>query len=200
VVTVRAQAHTLEAVTAGMILLASVVFALQVTAVTPLSASTSSQHIENQQQSSAVGVLDTARETGALKAAVVHWDDTNGTLHGVSAGAYTTDAEVNETRLGRMLLDTFQSRGVAFNVYVTYTGDTGTVARERFIYRGEPSDNAATATTSLALYDDDPLYDANGTATDTTVNGSSTYGNFVPSGSDTGLYNVVRVEVVVWRM
>jgi hypothetical protein len=200
VVTVRAQAHTLEAVTAGMILLASVVFALQVTAVTPLSASTSSQHIENQQQSSAVGVLDTARETGALKAAVVHWDDTNGTLHGVSAGAYTTDAEINETRLGRMLLDTFQSRGVAFNVYVTYTGDTGTVDRTRFIYRGEPSDNAATATTSLALYDDDPLYDANGTATNTTVAGSSSYANFVPPGSDTGLYNVVVVEVVVWRM
>ncbi|MFC7173351.1 hypothetical protein ACFQL0_08225 [Haloplanus litoreus] len=98
--TVRAQAHTLEAITAGMIVLASVVFALQVTAVTPLSASTASQHIENQQEASAAGVLDAARESGALHAAVRHWDETNGSLHGAGGGAYTTDAEVNRTRLG----------------------------------------------------------------------------------------------------
>ncbi|RCU46278.1 hypothetical protein DU504_02540 [Haloplanus salinus] len=199
-VTVRAQAHTLEAVAAGIVVLASVVFALQVTAVTPLSASTASQHIENQQGASAAGVLDAARENGALDAAVAYWDETNGTLHGTSGGGYTTDAEVERTALGRMLLDTFEARGVAFNVYFTYTVDTGSFSRQRFIYRGEPSDNAATATTTVMLYDDDPLYDANETPTDTTVNGSTTYDALIPPDSSTGLYNVVRVEVVVWRM
>ncbi|AZH24985.1 DUF7288 family protein [Haloplanus aerogenes] len=196
----RAQAHTLEAIAAGIVVLASVVFALQVTAVTPLSASTASQHIENQQQSSAAGVLDAARENGSLDTAVRYWDETNGTLHGSSGGGYTTDAEVERTTLGRMLLDTFEARGVAFNVYFAYTTDTGTLVRERFIYRGEPSDNAATATTAVALYDDDPLYDADGMPTDTTVNGSSSYDTQIPPDSSTGLYNVVRVEVVVWRM
>ncbi|GAB6862344.1 hypothetical protein JCM17092_24330 [Haloplanus litoreus] len=198
--TVRAQAHTLEAITAGMIVLASVVFALQVTAVTPLSASTASQHIENQQEASAAGVLDAARESGALHAAVRHWDETNGSLHGAGGGAYTTDAEVNRTRLGGLLLGAFQSRGIAFNVYVAYPSDTGTINRQRFIYRGEPSDNAATAATTVALYDDDPLLDDDGVPTNTTVNGSSSYGAFVPPDSPTGLYNVVSVEVVVWRM
>jgi hypothetical protein len=197
---VRAQAHTLEAIAAGIVVLASVVFALQVTAVTPLSASTASQHIENQQQASAAGVLDAARETGALDAAVRYWDDTNGTLHGTSGGGYTSDAEVNRTTFGRMLLDTFEARGVAFNVYFAYTTDSGTVVRKRFIYRGEPSDNAATTATTVALYDDDRLYDANETTTNTTVNGSSTYTALIPPNSPTGLYNVVRVEVVVWRM
>jgi hypothetical protein len=197
---VRAQAHTLEAIAAGIVVLASVVFALQVTAVTPLSASTASQHIENQQQASAAGVLDAARETGALDAAVRYWDDTNGTLHGTSGGGYTSDAGVNRTTFGRMLLDTFEARGVAFNVYFAYTTDSGTVVRKRFIYRGEPSDNAATTATTVALYDDDRLYDANETTTNTTVNGSSTYTALIPPNSPTGLYNVVRVEVVVWRM
>lgn len=196
----RAQAHTLEAIAAGIVILASVVFALQVTAVTPLSASTASQHIENQQQASAAGVLDAARENGALDAAVGYWDDTNGTLHGTSGGGYTTEAEISRTTLGGMLLDTFEARGVAFNVYFVYTTDSGTMIRQRFIYRGEPSDNAATATTTVTLYDDDPLYDANEVPTDTTVNGSTTYQALIPSDPSTGLYNVVRVEVVVWRM
>ncbi|MFB6102828.1 MAG: hypothetical protein ABEJ73_09710 [Haloplanus sp.] len=196
----RGQAHTLEAIAAGMILLASVVFALQVTAVTPLSASTASQHIENQQQASASGVLDAARENGALDAAIRYWDEPNGTLHGTSGGAYTTDVEVNRTRFGRLLLDTFESRGIAFNVYVAYTSSAGTITRQRFIYRGEPSDNAATATTTVMIYDDDPLYGVDGTPTNTTVNESSTYSAFIPPESETGLYNVVRVEVVVWRM
>ncbi|MFB6256033.1 MAG: hypothetical protein ABEH58_04770 [Haloplanus sp.] len=196
----RAQAHTLEAVTASIVVLASVVFALQVTAVTPLSASTASQHIENQQQSSAAGVLDATRDSGALETAVAYWDDTNGTLHGTSGGGYTTNEEVNRTALGRMLLDTFENRGVAFNVYLTYTSDTGSIARKRFIYRGQPSDNAATATTTVALYDDDHIYAADETPTNTTLNGSSTYDALIPPGSSTGLYNVVRVEVVVWRM
>ena len=196
----RAQAHTLEAIAAGIVVLASVVFALQVTAVTPLSASTASQHIENQQQASAAGILDAARENGSLDAAVGYWDETNGTLHGTSGGGYTTDTEVRRTTLGRMLLDTFEARGVAFNVYFAYTTDTGTMVRKRFIYRGEPSDNAATATTMVALYDDDPLYDANETPTATTVNGSNTYQALIPPASSSGLYNAVRVEVVVWRM
>ncbi|WP_435069575.1 DUF7288 family protein [Haloplanus sp. C73] len=196
----RAQAHTLEAITASIVILASVVFALQVTAVTPLSASTSSQHIENQQQASAAGVLDAARETGDLDTAIAYWDDTNGSLHGISAGAYTSDADVNRTAFGAMLLDTFESRGVAFNVYFTYTTDTGTLVSRSFIYRGEPSDNAATASTTVALYDDHPLYDADGHPTDTTVNESASYATYVPPDSDTGLYNTVRVEVVVWRM
>lgn len=196
----RAQAHTLEAVAAGMIVLASVVFALQVTAVTPLSASTASQHIENQQQSSAAGVLDAARERGALGPAVRYWSELNGSLHGSSGGGYTTDEEVRRTTLGRMLFDTFDTRGIAFNIYFSYTTDAGTFVRERFVYSGQPSDNAVTASRPVALYDDDPLYDANETATDTTVNESATYQSLIPPDSSSGLYNVVRVEVVLWRM
>jgi len=49
-----------------MLLLASVLFALQVTAVTPLTGSTSSQHIENQQASLAEGLLATQVENGSI--------------------------------------------------------------------------------------------------------------------------------------
>lgn len=98
----RAQVHTLESIVAGLLLMASVVFALQMTAVTPLSASTSSQHIENQQQASAEGVLAAAAESGALRRAVLYWDEQEGTFNGTTDGtAYTVNAPPND--FGTML-------------------------------------------------------------------------------------------------
>ena len=76
-VTVRGQIYTLEAVIAAVLLVSSLVFALQVTAVTPLSASTSNQHIENQQRASASGVLTAAEEAGILQDAVLFWNDSD---------------------------------------------------------------------------------------------------------------------------
>jgi len=58
----RAQAHTLEAFAAAILLVAALTFALQATAVTPLSASTSNQHIENQQRAVATDLLATSAE------------------------------------------------------------------------------------------------------------------------------------------
>nr|WP_267163201.1 hypothetical protein [Halovenus salina] len=78
----RGQALTLEAVVGAILMLAAIGFALQMTAVTPLSASTSSQHIENQLQSTSEGVLDTAADTGALREAVLYWNETTGEFHG----------------------------------------------------------------------------------------------------------------------
>jgi hypothetical protein len=195
---VRAQAHTLEAVAAGVVLLASVVFALQVTAVTPLSASTANQHIENQQLATAEGVLTAASENGALDRAVRYWNATTDSFHGLPAGAaYTTRAQVNDTTLGRMLVRAFESRGVIFNVYFAYH-QGNTLVREPFIYRGEPSDHAVKATRTVTLFDDSTLYDADGQPTTNVVNGSKPYGT--RDTSSTNLYTVIRVEVVVWRM
>ncbi|MFB6123756.1 MAG: hypothetical protein ABEJ78_09900 [Haloferacaceae archaeon] len=197
-VTVRAQAHTLEAVAAGIVLLASVVFALQVTAVTPLSASTSNQHIENQQLATGEGVLTAASENGALERAVRYWNPTTGSFPNLPPeAAYTTTRQVNNTTLGRMLVRAFEPRGVIFNVYFAYQTTSG-IERRQFIYRGEASDHAVTATRTVTLYDDEVLYDEDERPTSNTVNGTGSF--YAPSTSSTGLYNVVRVEVVLWRM
>lgn len=194
----RAQAHTLEGVIAALIILSGLVFSLQVSAVTPLSASTSSQYIENQQGAAASGVLATAAERGVLKEAVLFWNESEGAFHNVSSfGYYTAGGPPNA--FGRMLNQTFDPRGVAFNVYLVYVGRDGQLNRIRLVYRGAPSDNAVTATRLVTVFDDDPLYDHEGVPTAVNVSASDTL--YMPDAQPNDpVFNLVRVEVVAWRM
>lgn len=187
----RGQAHTLEAIVAALLLLSSVIFALQITAVTPLSASTSNQHIENQQQASAEGVLSMAAESGALREAVLYWNASGERFHGGIANGYYTDTM--PTEFGRILERSFGERGIAYNVYIT---SFGTTEREEMIYHGEPSDNAVTARRTVVLSDDTRLLQPDFTK-GRTLNGTNFY---VPDISEQGYYNSIRVEVVVWRI
>nr|WP_240147482.1 hypothetical protein [Halorussus sp. JP-T4] len=178
------------------------VFAYQVTAVTPLSGSTSSQHIENQQRATAEGVLQTAEESGALRSAVLFWDATNAKFRGADNGQHYTDPGTPPNRFLDALTRAFEDRGISVNVHLVYVDSDGRRHRQRMLYRGEPSDNAATATTALTLYDDDVLRDdpdGDGVAdrTDTELSGSSFYAP--DAGTSSGVYNVVAVEVTVWR-
>lgn len=207
---VRGQAYALEGIIVSLLLVGSLVFALQVTAVTPLSASTSSQHIENQQRAVAEGVLATAVEQDALKIAVLNWNYDPGSdpsrFQGIPASAersfYVGGGPKNE--FGVLLERAFSNRGIVFNVLVRPSvdidddgDDDGFATKaQRMVYRGEPSDNAVTATRLVTLYDDDVLYDGDEHPTSTRINGDNFYAADV---SDDVLYNVVRVEVVVWR-
>ena len=189
----RGQAHTLEAFTAALLLVGSVVFALQVTAVTPLTASTSSQHIENQQVQVARGLLDSATENGSLREAVLDWNDSAGSFANTGDRGYYIRPDRASNTFGAMLDRTFLDRGVALNVNVLYVTSGGDVRSRRMVYLGTPSDHAVTASRAVSLYDDDQLDDG-----PTTLNDSSSY--FAPDVADGSVYNVVRVEVVVWRM
>ncbi|QLG29859.1 hypothetical protein HUG10_19815 (plasmid) [Halorarum halophilum] len=195
----RAQAHTLEGLIAGLIVLSSLTFALQAMAVTPLTASTSSQHIENQQRASTTGLLNAAADSGALKRAVLYWDDTERTFHGSNqTGYYVSNSELSRFTFGRMLTNAYDGRGIAFNVYVNYQLADGDVRSKRLVYRGEPSDNAITARKWITLTDGDRLYDVDEQPTGTELNSSSTF--YAPDVRSGHLYNVVQVEVVVWRI
>ncbi|QLD88276.1 hypothetical protein HWV07_04200 [Natronomonas salina] len=190
----RGQAYTLEAFIAALLLVASLTFALQVTAVTPLSASTANQHIENQQRSSAVGLLAAADENSSLKEAVLYWDRTENTFHGTTGMGYYTNG-YSENTFGKMVDRAYGDRGLAVNIIVHVENQT---SPQRMVYHGEPSDNAASASRRVTLYDDDSIRAADGT---TDVQLSTTDEFYAPDahpGSD--VYNVVRVEVIVWRM
>ncbi len=198
----RAQAHTLEGVVAGILLISALVFAYQVTAVTPLSGSTSSQHIENQQRATAEGVLRTAEESGALRSAVLFWDATDMKFRGADNGQHYTNTETPPNRFLDVLSRAFEDRGVSVNVHVVYVDENGRRQRQRMVYRGEPSDNAATATTALTLYDDDVLRDdpdGDGVADPTGSELASSSFYAPDAGTSSGVYNVVVVEVTVWR-
>ncbi|WP_152040686.1 DUF7288 family protein [Salinigranum salinum] len=193
----RGQAHTLEAFAAATILLASIVFALQVTAVTPLTASTSSQHIENQQEAVATGVLAAAAENGTLEPTLLAVNNSTGRFHGNTfEGTFVAGGP--PTALGETLNETFLDRGIAFNLYVHHTTSERTVRRQTIVRMGGPSDNAISARWLVTLYDDDVLYAADGTETTHTLENSTTF--YAADRHPGPLYNVLEVEVVVWRM
>lgn len=194
----RAQAHTLEAFAAALILIASLLFAMQVTAVTPLSASTSSQQIENQQRTAAEDALRAADAAGELEETVLYWNDEEGAFHGLEDedDDYYAPGEL-ETALGERLERTFSDRRIAYDLRVNHHDGDGVRERQRVVHSGEPSDHAVSATRLLTLYGEDPLYDEEG-PTDAELGESD--GFYVENAGEGSFHAVVEVEVVVWRM
>jgi hypothetical protein len=202
----RGQAHALEGIVAGLVLLSGLVFALQSTAVTPLSASTASQQIENQQQSTAEGVLATAAANGSLKNATLAWNETEDQFPNPGErGYYTQGGPPNA--FGHLLNRTFEDRNVAFNVYLIYlkpVSGTNSPSSElstprRLVYRGAPSDNAVSASRSVTLYDSDRLRNTSGVR-GSTLNDSSSFYASGDAFEHSSVYTVVQVRVIVWRM
>lgn len=192
----RGQAHTLEGVASALLVLLGLVFALQVTVVTPLTASTANQHISNQLEGATTGTLDVADEHGELRRAALSWDEDAGNFHDAgSDGHYGWSATDNDflSRLDR----TFFTARVAYNVDLVYlTPDSG--RDERTLVRsGHPADNAVTVDRLVTLYDDDHLRTASGGLASTTLEGSSSF--YAPDALNGTVYNVVRLEVTVWQ-
>ena len=189
----RGQAHTLEAIVAAVLIIGGLIFATQATAVTPLSASTSNQHIENQQQATVDGLLATAAENGTLTDAVLYYNTTDGSFEGAPEGEPYASAPPRD--FGSALDETLSERQIAFNVDVRYVTQEGGTETEPMVQMGEPSDNAVTATRTVSIYNSSNL-----TVTDGRKLGDLDDGAFYAPNIDDGeLYNVLEVEVTVWR-
>jgi len=197
----RGQAHTLEAFSAAIVLLGAIVFALQSTAVTPLTASTASQHIENQQSAVADGLLDAAAANGTLKPTLLYYNNSSGCFHGaLFCGGYAYANGGPPNRFGESLNRTFLDRGIAFNVNFIYITEGGNLGERRMVRFGQPSDNAVSVRRTVTLYDDDRLLDEDGEPTDLRLDETED-GFWAPNrAASDSVYNVVHVEVVVWRM
>ena len=194
----RGQAHTLEAVISSLLLLTGVIIAMQITVVTPLSASTSSQFIENQQQAEARGLLANATEDGWLRKSVLYWDDANSVYHqdGDSAGYTGKDPIPSDNEFGKMLEARFESDGIAYNVYFMYESSSD-LKHRTFINSGVPTDKSVTATRTVVILDSDHLIAEDGQTQASTVGGSTFYMSDTELNSP--IYKVVTVRVTVWR-
>jgi len=193
----RGQAHTLEAFTAALLVVSAVIFALQSTAVTPLTASTSNQHIENQQRAVSQGLLDSEAENGTLRDAVLAWNTTNESyVDAPDRGYFSTGGPPNA--FGDALEETLGADQIAYNVRVRYRLPDDRSNAERLVYMGSPSDNAVSATRTVVLYDSETLVGADD---ETTLAAAADEADFYADAAPDGeLFNVVTVEVVVWRM
>ena len=192
----RAQAYTLEAFVAALVLLGAVVFALQGTAVTPQSASTASETSQKQLERTGQGVLDDAAADGSLRQAVLYWDRSDGTFHGLEPYESAYKNAALPTAFGAQLNRSFGATGIAYNVNIQYRKPSGATATKILVDSGTPSDDAVRVSELLTLHDDDVLYTDAGDPGQTTLTNASFYAP--DSSPDSGVYNVVTVEVVLW--
>ena len=193
----RGQALTLEGISAAIILLAAVGFALQVTAVTPLSPSTSSQHVENQIQSTADGALDSAGQDGTLAESVLFWNPDEGQFHNASEDfAYYQGTPPERFPLNETLERTFDDRNIAYNVFIHYHTDQGRLTQQ-LVEQGSPSDHAVSASRTLVVHEGDRLVESDGTSGDR-IDASGLYAPNIDT--EERLYNLFHVEVVAWRI
>lgn len=203
----RGQAFTVEGLAAAVLLLGTLVFALQATGITALSAGTAGGAVETQQADLARGVLSNAVASDSLAPSLLYWNDSyvgtdgNGTYHGTGDDDYYVEGI--PTKFGESLDRTLTDAGYAYNVNVYYydstDADDATVVSRPLVEQGTPSDDAIRAVRTVTLYDDDVVFDVNETATNTTLTEASNF--YMPDVSpDSPVYNVVQVEVVAWRL
>jgi len=198
----RAQAYTLEGLAASILVLTAFLFALQAIVVTPTTPGTVDRESRAELDAQVRDVLHAAHANQSLTTEVLRWNSTDGTF-------YSADHEVSETfghgsrtprgEFGAMLNQTFGQRGFTYNVYVEYRKRSDHTSSEEVVYirRGEPTDNAVSASISIALFDDMRLTSpTSNTTLGATANETVFYARDI---DDSGpLYNVVVVRVVVW--
>lgn len=187
----RGQAHTLEGIGAALVVVLAVTFTLQATAVTPLTASTASQHIETQHERTASGLLDTARANDTISATLRYWNDSAGKFRNASDRGYYVGT-TPDTAFVDSLQAAFADHAIVFNVNAYYVTPNGDRRLRRVIFNGNPSSDAVAVSRYVTLYDDQRL---TGDPNAPTLENASYFMRDAPGP----LYGVVEVEVVLWR-
>lgn len=213
----RGQLYTLEGIFAGLVILLGLFFAIQATTTTPSAAGASNPHAIQDDDVYVEDVLASMNRS-TLKEAVLYWDTDDGfhcTPSGVSyytgfwdtgtcssSSDYvvqTNDQHPPPNRFGNLLEERLGDQ-YGYNVRIAYD-DGGTLRYQRMVYQGEPGVGAVRSSTSVVLLNDDQLRTRDGGDAGTLADNA---GDFYapPSDGDAGdddAYNVVHVEVVIWR-
>ncbi|EMA15718.1 DUF7288 family protein [Haloarcula amylolytica] len=189
----RGQAYTLEGVLAAIVVVTATVYGLSAVDTGPFQ--TGSQQRTAELESRASDTLSLAAETGALHNATACYSVGTPTLNGNQTGS--------STEFEMMLNQTFDRQGDQYNLYFSYW-DSDSDARQTTIVSQETEENvadrpadAAVATETVTLTDDMParIGDCSGTGPSL----STVDGYFAPDAeSDSIVYNVVEVRLVVW--
>ncbi len=192
----EAQLHTLEGVAASALLLMVIVYAIDATSTTPLLSSTSGARVESELRGLGEDIfnaLDYAEPgyNSKLKNDIINWNGKeylwNGTKYMESGATYSQNNLTNN--LTELLSSTLVRQGIVHKVEVTYLISANNItlpsASVDLIHSGAPSNNAVIVSRKLVLHD-----------TDITVPGNPIQ-DIDPT---TSLYNIVDIELVLWRM
>ena len=196
----KAQLHTLEGVAAATLLLLVIIYAIDATSMTPLTSSSANIHIESELASIGQDILNTLDYADVgydskLKNDIMKWDRKeylwNGTGYVENVNNTYTPKVLNNS-LTRILNPSLIRQGIAHRVEIAYLiRDSGTnkvyvSVPEVMINAGVPSDNAIIVSRKIVFQDKDK----------TGLIGGNPLKDIDPS---TPLYNIVDVQLVLWR-
>lgn len=185
----KAQLHTLEGLAASILVVLGLVFASQAVAVTSTSSTTSSEDVEAQYDQLAQDLLTQAKSSGALRDAVLNWNDERRRFS-ASQGQYYYQGESPPGEFGRLLDRAVMGNNLAYNVELVYqSGDSS--ATVPLVDNGEPSTNSVTASEVIVLNENDRLPDG------TMLVDSTTYP--MDNMENEAMYNIVNVRLTIWR-
>lgn len=185
----KAQLHTLEGLAASILVVLGLVFASQAVAVTSTSSTTSSEDVEAQYDQLAQDLLTQAKSSGALRDAVLNWNDERRRFR-ASQGQYYYQGESPPGEFGRLLDRAVMGNNLAYNVELVYqSGDSS--ATVPLVDNGEPSTNSVTASEVIVLNENDRLPDG------TMLVDSTTYP--MDNMENEAMYNIVNVRLTIWR-
>ena len=192
----KAQLFTLESVAAASIMLIVIIYAIDATSMTPLTASTSSVHVEAELRAMGqdiFNILDYAEPgyRSRLKMDIAAWDGkeyiwsgSNYTIKG------TTNVTGNLTNITELLNTTLIKQGTAHNLDVVFLSrrpdNTTYPVKIKIIFNGDPSNNAVIVSRKIVLQNSD--INTNNTRTIEDIDLSSNF------------YNIVDIKLTLWRM
>ncbi|MBI4362545.1 MAG: hypothetical protein HY558_05155 [Euryarchaeota archaeon] len=207
------QLHTLEGLSASLLMVLVLLYAVQATSITPLTTSTSNLHVESQLKFLAEDILTTSDITSGsspsvLKSTIYAW---NGSTFIWNGTAYT-DEQNNNSRFNTTLTNTLRSvlvpLGIAHNVefiFLDNSSSTFALTSKKVVWSGNPSFNAVTASRRVTLHlseFNNSYYYANTSIGDLDNNTSAfqpLLGIYSPY-NNTDLYNLVEVRLTLWRL
>ena len=191
----KAQLHTLEGVAAASIMLIVIIYAIDATSMTPLTASTSNVHVEAELRAMGqdiFNILDYAEPnySSKLKMDIAAWDGNEY----IWSGAYytlkgTTDVQCNLTNISELFNATLIKQGTAHNLDVVFLSrrpdNTTYPVNVKIIFNGNPSNNAVIVSRKIVLQDSDNLNSFN------PIEDIDLTSNF---------HNIVDIRLILWRM
>lgn len=203
----RAQSFTLEALIGAILLLAAVAFALQAVSINSNTASIADTELRGQQTGLVERVLERNADNGNLTAAVLYWNESEQRFYDsdvdegyyISPSANTTFGA--NTSFGRSLESILDDPQIRYNIDLHYQGSNGGRETQRLVEAGTPSTDAVRVVETVTLTNDTRLVDRTETPRRDATLGAVEDEFYAPNvAPDRDLYNVLRVEVVLWQI
>lgn len=191
-----AQLHTLEALMALLLVIGVIIYTVQATSLTPLTSSTANAHIEAQLQILGQDMLNSLDHSeygqdSPLKKDILNWNGKYYTWNSQQYGS-TSGENLTNSSTAEVLRSVAVGRGIAHNVEFAWIEEDGTMRSMRYIYNGEPSDNAVIITKRVLLSDSD--------FPDTDPTSFRQNSGIRDADQSTDLYNLIDVKLTLWRM